>query len=140
MIHPTMTRTGRIVFYPAIKFCEWLGENNPTLLVKMRYFSYFHRLPDLKEPKDMNEKILYMKLFTDTSRWTELADKYKVRDYVKNCGLGDYLIPLVGMWTDVNDIDFSTLPHSFIFKANNGVGKSELLPDYISGLHMHDFQ
>jgi hypothetical protein len=46
---------------------------------------------------------------------------------VKNCGLEDYLIPLVGMWTDVNDIDFEKLPKSFIFKANNGVGKSELL-------------
>lgn len=74
----------------------------------------------------MNEKLLYMKLYTDTSRWMELADKYRVRDYVKSCGLGKYLIPLVGMWTDINDIDFKALPKSFIFKANNGVGKSEL--------------
>lgn len=127
MFHPTMSKSGRIIFYPLIKFCEWMGENHPVPLVKMRYYAYFHRLPNLKEPKDMNEKLLYMKLYTDTSRWTELADKYKVRDYVKSCGLGDYLIPLVGMWTDVNDIDFNKLPKSFIFKANNGVGKSELL-------------
>jgi hypothetical protein len=127
MYHPTMSKTGRILFYPIIKFCEWLGENHPVLLVKMRYFAYFHKLPNLKEPKDMNEKILYMKLYTDTSRWTELADKYKVRDYVTSCGLSRYLIPLIGMWTDVEDIDFGALPNSFIFKANNGVGKNELM-------------
>ena len=122
-----MTRTGRILFYPLIKFCEWMGENHPVTLVKIRYFATFHRFPNLKEPKTFNEKLLYTKLFTDTSHWTVLADKFKVRDYIKNCGLGDYLIPLIGMWTDVNDIDFEALPQSFIFKANNGVGKSEYL-------------
>lgn len=127
MFHPTMSKAGRIIFYPAIKICEWLGENHPVQLVKMRYYAYFHRFPNLKDPKDMNEKLLYMKLYTDTSKWIELADKYRVRNYVESCGLGDYLIPLVGMWTNVNDIDFNTLPKSFIFKANNGVGKSELL-------------
>lgn len=127
MIHPTMSKSGRILFYPLIKICEWIGENHPSTMVKLRYYAYFHRFPNLKNPKDMNEKILYMKLYTDTSRWTELADKYKVREYVKSCGLEDHLIPLIGMWTDVNDIDFNTLPESFIFKANNGVGKSELM-------------
>lgn len=127
MYHPTMTRTGRILFFPLIKFCEWLGENHPATMVKLRYYAYFHRFPNLKEPRDMNEKTLYMKLYTDMTRWTELADKYKVRDYVKHCGLGEYLIPLIGAWTDVEDIDFASLPKSFIFKANNGVGKSELL-------------
>ena len=122
-----MSTSGRFFFYPVIKLCEWMGENYPAPLVKMRYYSYFHKLPNLKDPMTMNEKILYMKLYTDTSRWTELADKYKVREYVEKCGLGSYLIPLVGMWTDVNDIDFNSLPDSFIFKANNGVGKSELL-------------
>ena len=127
MFHPTMSKSGRFFFYPVIKFCEWLGEKNPAALVKMRYYAYFRKFPNLKEPKNMNEKILFMKLYTDTSRWTELADKYKVREYVEKCGLGKYLIPLVGMWTDVNEIDFDKLPESFIFKANNGVGKSELL-------------
>lgn len=127
MFHPTMSKSGRILFYPAIKFCEWMGEHHPVPLVKMRYYAYFHRFPNLKEPKDMNEKLLYLKLYTNTTRWTELADKYRVRNYVKACGLEDYLIPLVGMWTNVEDIDFDSLPRSFIFKANNGVGKSELL-------------
>ena len=110
-----MSRTGRVLFYPVIKFCEWLGENHPEFLVKLRYYAYFRRFPDFKNPKDMNEKVLYMKLFTDTSRWTELADKYAVRGYVENCGLADYLIPIYGMWTDVDSIDFDSLPESYIF-------------------------
>lgn len=127
MFHPTMSKVGRIAFYPLIKFCEWLGENHPVTLVKLRYLFRFRKLPDLKNPKDLNEKILYLKLFTDTSKWTILADKYKVRNYVKECGLEKYLIPIIGVWTKVEDIDFSILPSSFIFKANNGCGKSSNL-------------
>lgn len=51
MFHPTMTKSGRILFYPAIKFCEWVGDNRPATLVKMRYYAYFHRFPNLKKRK-----------------------------------------------------------------------------------------
>ena len=127
MFHPTMSKSGRIIFWPIIKFCEWLGENHPVILVKIRYFFRFHKFPNLRDPKDLNEKILYLKLFSDTSQWTLLADKYRVREYVIQCGLKDTLIPLIGMWTDVDDLDFDSLPDSFIFKANNGDGKNSNL-------------
>lgn len=127
MFHPTMSKGGRIAFYPLIKFCEWMGENHPVGLVNLRYFSRFHKFPDFRNPKDINEKILYLKLFTDTSRWMELADKYKVREYVKECGLENNLIRLIGVWENIEEIDFDKLPDSFIFKANNGCGKSSNL-------------
>lgn len=127
MFHPTMSKSGRILFWPVIKLFEWMGEHHPVSLVKIRYFMRFHRMPNLKDPKDLNEKILYLKLFSDTSKWTELADKYKVREYVKMCGLEEILIPFIGMWTNVADIDFKSLPNSYIFKANNGDGKNSNL-------------
>lgn len=102
---------------------EWMGEHYPVTLVRLRYLVRFHRLPNLKNPIDLNEKILYLKLFTDTSEWTRLADKYRVRDYVRECGLEDILIPLYGAWEHVEDIPFDELPNQFILKANNGDGK-----------------
>lgn len=99
--------------------CSWF----PVTTVKLRYLLRFKRLPDFKNPKDLNEKILYLKLFTDTSRWTQLADKYKVREYVESCGLSNILIPLYGAWERVEDIPFDQLPQTFILKANNGDGK-----------------
>ena len=92
-------------------------------MVRLRYLARFHRLPNLKHPKDLNEKILYLKLFTDTSAWTHLADKYQVRQYVAEKGLADILIPLYGAWERVEDIPFGELPDRFILKANNGDGK-----------------
>lgn len=126
-MHITTHKWSRVLFTPLIKFCEWLGNNHPVTLVKMRYWARFHKFPNLKNPRNINEKILYMKLFTDTSRWTELADKYRVRKYVEECGLGQYLVPLLGVWEDVSKINYDDLPDSFIFKSNNGCGKGSNL-------------
>lgn len=102
---------------------EIVCEKFPVTTVRLRYLLRFGRLPDLRHPKDLNEKILYLKLFTDTSQWTQLADKYKVREYVKSCGLDSMLIPIYGAWESVDDIPFDDLPQQFMLKANNGDGK-----------------
>ena len=95
----------------------------PVATVRTRYFLRFGHFPNLKHPQDLNEKILHLKLYSDTSSWTRLADKYKVRKYVEKCGLGDMLIPIYGAWSRVEDIPFDELPEAFILKANNGDGK-----------------
>lgn len=119
-MHITKNKTTRVLFSPLIRFCEWMGVHFPVLLIRIRYFARFRKFPHLRYPGDLNEKILYMKLFSDTTEWSRLADKYRVRDYVKECGLEDILIPLIGVWEKVEDVDFDNLPTSLIFKANNG--------------------
>ena len=100
-----------------------MGKHFPVPLIKMRYRYVFKKPIDLKNPKDLNEKILWAKLFSDTSRWSELADKYKVRDYVEGLGLGKYLVKLYAVWYDAKEVNFDALPETFIIKANNGDGK-----------------
>lgn len=116
-------KTMSAICWPLIKVCEWMGRHTPTTLVKIRFFAKFKRFPNLKEPKDLNEKILWLKLYSDVSGWVELADKYRVRAYVGKLGLGDTLVKFYGKWDDENDIDFSALPDNLIFKVNNGDGK-----------------
>ena len=123
MFHPTLSKKGRIIFWPVIKLTELMGNYCPELLLKMRYRYVFKRKLDLNNPQDINEKILWAKLYADTSRWTELADKYKVRDYVKSKGLEDILVNLYAVWHNTSEVNFDSLPDSFIIKANNGDGK-----------------
>lgn len=94
----------------------------PVFIIKLRYLFRFGRFPNLKTPVDLNEKILHLKLYSDTSEWTRLADKFLVRNYVEACGLKDILIPLFGVWNNIEDICWKDLPEHFILKANNGAG------------------
>ncbi len=88
----------------------------------MRFRKLFGRKLNLDNPQDLNEKILWLSLFSDTSLWTRCADKYAVRGYVEEKGLGDILVKLYGKWDKVEDIDWNSLPKSFVMKTNNGAG------------------
>lgn len=125
MFHPTTHKFTRFLFSPVYNIASWIGIHNPALLVKIRYFQRFKKRIDLKRPRDLNEKILYAKVYTDTSQWADLFDKYKVRDYVAECGCADTLTKLYGHWEKVEDIDYDSLPETFIFKASNGDGNGQ---------------
>lgn len=118
-----------VVLRPLIWAMEWLGKNHPILLVKLRYYVRFHKKLDLQHPRTLNEKILYLSLKTDTSLWTTCADKYAVRKYVEECGCGDTLVKLYGVWDKAEDIDFDALPQQFVLKGNHGSGDVLIVSD-----------
>ena len=45
-----------------------------------------------------------------------------VRDYIKEKIGGEYLIPLIGVWDNPDDIDFDALPDKFVLKCNHNSG------------------
>lgn len=128
-MHIRTNKTLNILFHPILLLCEWLGKHYPEILVRLRYFERFHKSLHLKNPKTLNEKILYLSLRTDTSLWTTCADKYAVREYVKSCGLEETLVKLYGVWDKIEDIDFSQLPHEYIIKTTHGSGDVTIVRD-----------
>lgn len=94
-----------------------------SYIAKRIYKKRFGKKLNLNNPKDLNEKINWMKFNSDTSRWTDLADKYLVRNFVKERGLSDILIPLYAKWDIAAEMSFDNLPKSFILKTNHGSGE-----------------
>lgn len=91
-----------------------------TKYVLSRYwFRDFHYHLDWKNPKDLNEKIQWLILYSDTTEWSRLADKVAVRDYVIEKGLGHLLVPMLGVWDDARNINFDSLPDKFVLKCNH---------------------
>lgn len=111
------------------KIVSKIGKRNPELVVRIRYRLRFHKRLNLDTPETLNEKIQYLSLRTDTSEWSRLADKYAVRQYVIDCGLKETLNRLYGVWDDVNDIVFDSLPDNYILKTTNGSGYCIIVED-----------
>lgn len=105
------------------------GIFTPKQISIIRYFLKFGRLPDIDNPKDINEKILWLTFNTDTTKWTELADKFLVRNYVQKRGLAHLLVTLYGVYENAADIKWDTLPDRFVIKTNNGYGTVFLVKD-----------
>ncbi|MFQ7056376.1 MAG: ATP-grasp fold amidoligase family protein [Alistipes sp.] len=111
---------------------RYYAYRNPEKLVRIRYRQRFGTDPDLENPRTFNEKVLWMMLHADTTRWSQLADKYRVREYVEQCGLGWMLNELYGVWESAEEIDFSgrgNLPDTFVLKTNNGYGQVIIVND-----------
>lgn len=102
-------------------FCK-LHLLKPIQVARLKHFYKFHKMPNYEHPTDINEKINWNKFYGDTSRWADLADKYKVRKYVEFLGLGDILVQLYGRWDKASNIDWNRLPNQFVLKVNNGCG------------------
>lgn len=107
----------------------WMGRYYPKQWISFRYFLRFRKWIDWSNPKTLNEKILYLSLMTDTTRWSDLTNKYRVREYVKDCGFKDNLVELYGVWYDALEIDFENLPQMFVLKTNHGSGEIKIVFD-----------
>lgn len=74
---------------------------------------------NLQNPKKFNEKIQWYKLNYRDDLMTLCSDKYAVRQYVEERGLGHIITPLYGVYEDARDIDFDELPDEFFLKLNH---------------------
>lgn len=75
------------------------------------------------------EKMQWSKLYDATDVKTELSDKYLVRKWVEEKIGKDYLIPLLGVWNNYDEIDFEKLPNQFVLKTNHGSGTVIIVKD-----------
>lgn len=77
---------------------------------------------NLDNPTTFNEKLQWLKLYNRRPEYTIMVDKYKVRDYISEKIGDEYLIPLIGVWDNPDDIDFESLPNQFVLKCNHNSG------------------
>lgn len=74
---------------------------------------------NLENPVTFNEKLQWLKLYDRKPEYTMMADKYAVRKYIADTIGEEYLIPLLGVWEDPDEIDFDALPDQFVLKCNH---------------------
>ena len=104
---------------------------SPALNTKLRYRYLFKKKLNLKNPQTFEEKLLWLKLnkYIRDPLVIQCADKYRVREYVRDCGYEDILIDLIGAWDSVKDIQWEELPNKFALKWNFGAGMNIICKD-----------
>lgn len=103
--------------------------DNPERVTALWYGSREGRMPNFKQPIDFNERLMALNLaaYYDQSQWpirVTCADKYAVRQYVKDKGLGDILNECYGVFDSIDEVDFGKLPNQFVLKTTQGSGNN----------------
>src|SRR5699024_8624847 len=78
---------------------------------------------NLKKPETFNEKLQWLKLYNRNPDYTHMVDKFEVRKYIQEKIGEEYLIPLLGVYNTVEEIDFSALPNQFVLKCTHDSGR-----------------
>ncbi len=87
--------------------------------VKKLYKKRMGKKINLSNPKTFTEKQNWLKLYDRNPIYTVMVDKYLARDFVAERIGEEYLVPLLGVWNNADEIDFSTLPNEFVLKCNH---------------------
>jgi len=114
---------------------EFIHKIAPFTWLDDKYFLeyYFfrkmgHRINFLN-PQSFNEKLNWMKLFDRNPFYSQISDKYLLRNYVSDNVGSQYLKPIIGVFDDFEEIDWDQLPDKFVIKASHGSGWNILCED-----------
>lgn len=99
----------------------WLPDK---LYLKLLFRLRMGKKLNLKDPQTFSEKLQWLKLYDRKPEHTKMVDKYAVKDYVADIIGEDYIIPTIGVWDKLEDIDWDILPEKFVLKTTYGGGSS----------------
>lgn len=77
---------------------------------------------DLKNPKTFNEKLQWLKLYNRNPLYSTMVCKIDVKEYVSRIIGSEYIIPTLGVYNSVEEIDFEQLPKRFVLKCSHDSG------------------
>lgn len=89
------------------------------------FFRFKNRVgywPHLNHPRTFNEKLQWLKLNDRHAEYTQMVDKIDAKKYVASI-IGDkYIIPTLGVWNSVDEIEWDKLPNQFVIKVSSDSG------------------
>lgn len=109
----------KIKKYWDIAFFKYASDK---VYIKKKYRTKFGKDLNLRSPETFNEKLQWLKLYHRKPQYTDMVDKYKVREYIATRVGEEYLIPSLGVWDDPDQIDFDALPDRFVLKCTHNSG------------------
>lgn len=97
--------------------------------LNIRFKKVFGRSVNWKDPKSYSEKLQWLKVYDRKPIYTTMVDKYEAKQYVAKKIGDEYIIPTLGIWDKVSDINFDALPDQFVLKCTHDSGGLVICPD-----------
>ncbi|MCM1520886.1 MAG: hypothetical protein NC098_08885 [Lachnoclostridium sp.] len=119
---------------PVLKALGKVARHFTREILTIRYKRWTGRTINWEKPSNLQEYIFKKVADAENdealiSLMGDLADKVKVREYVRSRVGEGYLPELYGTWERAEDVDWDALPEKFVIKTNNGCGTNIIVKD-----------
>lgn len=99
-----------------------------------KYLNMWHKAMygkkiNFKNPKTFTEKLQWLKLYNRNLEDVKLVDKYEAKKYIADRIGEEYIIPNIGVWDSVDEIDLNSLPDRFVLKCTHDSGSVVICRD-----------
>lgn len=101
---------------------EWFNWMSDEEYLKIAFWARMGKWPNIEQPQTFNEKLQWLKLYDRNPFYTKLVDKFEVKNIVSKKIGSNYIIPTIGVWDSVDEIDFDSLPNQFVLKCTHDSG------------------
>ena len=105
--------------YKVLAKLNWVPD---SIMLRLQYRLKMGSWPNFRNPLRFTEKIQLYKMYYHNPIMSLCVDKYEVRHYVEQKGLGDILNKCFGVYQNADDIDWDSLPNTFVMKKTTGGG------------------
>ena len=123
----SLQNPGKLILSLADKgFFNWMSDE---AFLKVVFFFSFGRKVNLRNPQTFNEKLQWMKLNNRNPEYPMLVDKYEVKHYISEIMGEQYVIPTLGLWNNVDEINLDNLPDQFVLKCTHDSGSIVICRD-----------
>lgn len=110
---------GHFVAALLYRFGGWIPDETYLRIV---YWLDLKKRLDLDHPKTYTEKLQWLKLYYRHPLLTTMVDKLEVKKMVADLIGEEYVIPTLGSWSSVEEIEWDKLPNKFVLKTNHDSG------------------
>lgn len=93
-----------------------------SIYLRIKFYFRTGRQLNLNNPDTYTEKLQWLKLHDRKPVYTTMVDKYDVKKFVADRLGEEHIIPLIGVWDNVEDIQFDELPEQFVLKCTHDSG------------------
>ncbi len=90
--------------------------------LELRYKMIAGKNLNLDDPRSFDDKLQWLKLYDHNPFYSSIVDKYEAKKYISERVGEEYVPKILGLWNDYSDIDFSSLPSSFVLKCTHDSG------------------
>lgn len=102
------------------------------VFIKISYWSHFGKWINMNNLVTFNEKLQWLKLNHKVEKYCFYADKFAVRNHIKDIIGEQYLVPMIGVYDTVDDIEWDMLPDKYVLKCTHSSGSNIICSDKLT--------